>query len=286
MSTIRFVIRYENGRSESASVDGERALVGSASHCDVRLPMEEAADEQLLVELAGGTLRATARADEPRALLDGVPLRSAILSEGSLLSVGRVRLTVTSSAEREREGRKQKGKGSSLQLAIVALATVVCGGMIVLMFANDGELAPAPARAPELFSDAAPECPKQEKEAALAFAEEQKDMAIATHERVPFAAHEGVAAVGLYQTAAACFRKAGAAERGADAEQAASTLKGELEDDFRARRLRLSHVLELEDFELAKLDLGVLRALTAGKSGPYVEWLNQVEKQLKAKEDR
>ncbi len=54
-------------------------------------------------------------------------------------------------------------------------------------------------------------------------------------------------------------------------------------NDFRARCLRLSRLLELEDYELAQRDLTVLAALTQGRPGRAVAWLKEVAKELKAK---
>jgi hypothetical protein len=287
MSTLLFEITHEDGRREATPVEGERALVGSASHCDVRLPMGDAADEHLLVELVGASLSVRVLAESGVTTLDGAPVRAAMLGDGGVLGVGRLRVRVKALSEHAETPRfAVKNGGNPVQFAAVALLGVLAVGVVVLGLRPESSIAPAPEKAPELFSDAAPSCPKDKNSGALAFAEEQADMAVATHERVPFAAHEGVVAVGLYESAAACFRAAGARERAADADQAAETLKGELNDDFRARRLRLSHVLALEDYALARVDVAALRAMTAGREGAYVDWLAKVSKQLSSKENR
>jgi hypothetical protein len=287
MSTLLFEITHEDGRRETAPVEAECALVGSASHCDVRLPMGDAADEHLLVELVGDTLRVRTLNGAAPVSLDGAPVHTAVLADGAVLGVGRLRLGVSALSDRPDMARFASKRGNNpLQLAAVALLAALAAGVLLLGLRPESSIAPAPDKAPELFSEVAPSCPKDRNSGALAFAEEQADMAVATHERVPFAAHEGIVAVGLYETAAACFRLAGAQERAADVEQAAESLKSELNDDFRARRLRLSHVLALEDYALAKVDVAALSALTAGKQGPYVEWLAKVSKRLGTKEER
>jgi len=287
MTTILFDIRYEDGRREAATVEGERALVGSASYCDVRLPMGEAADEHVLVELVGAAVYVRGLAEGALTTLDGAPVTTALLADGSVLGIGRVRVGVKTLTEEDATPRlTAKRSGNAPQLVALAVITLLALGFVVFGLQQDAAIAPAPERAPELFAGAPPACPKDVSSGALAFAEEQADMAVTTHERMPFAPHEGVVAVGLYETAAACFRSAGARERAADAQQAAESLKGELSDDFRARRLRLSHVLALEDYELAKVDVAALRAMTTGKQGPYVEWLKKVDRQLETKEAR
>jgi len=92
-----------------------------------------------------------------------------------------------------------------------------------------------------------------------------------------------VFAVSLYRLAASCLHFGGDHARANEAEQAASLLKQSLGDEYRARRLRLSHLLTVEDYTLALKDVSVLRALTSEKKGRYFEWLAQVAEQLKAK---
>jgi len=83
--------------------------------------------------------------------------------------------------------------------------------------------------------------------------------------------------------AASCFAAGGDPRRASDADQAAALLKQDLSDEFRARRLRLSHLLTVEDYALALGDVSVLRALTSERKGRYFEWLGQVAEQLKKK---
>jgi hypothetical protein len=42
-------------------------------------------------------------------------------------------------------------------------------------------------------------------------------------------------------------------------------------------------MLAVEDYELAAHDVQALQALTQGKSGPFVNWLASVKRQLAAK---
>ena len=95
MGIIQFDIRHPDGRRESIVVEGERAMIGSASHCDVRLPMDQAAYEHVLIESLSGTLRAEAKADHPPATINNMPLSASALSADSVLGIGRIRLFVT-----------------------------------------------------------------------------------------------------------------------------------------------------------------------------------------------
>lgn len=283
MSTIKLEVQYPNGKREAVTVEGERALIGSASHCDLRLPMEEAADEHVLIEALGGTLRAEAKADQPPASINDMPLTLATLAPGAVLGIGRIRLSVGLVAdfgvERELKAKRQE----SSAFATVAVVAIFGAAAYLLLMDTEGPIPRAPAEAPPLFASAPAHCPPTDPRQALAFAEEQRDLADGKRERMPFAIADGVSAVALYETAAACFRQGGSTQAASEADEAAGSLEHELTDQLRTRALRLSHLLEVQDYELAMRDVVVLRALTTGKAGKYVEWLSTVSKQLQAK---
>jgi hypothetical protein len=184
------------------------------------------------------------------------------------------------------EGGNVKAKDKKEGNPAVQVGLLAAFGVAAFLLLHDEEttIAPPPTEAPQLFASAAPTCPQADPAAAKAFAQEQRDLGDTKRERLPFVVEEGVAAVGLFQMAAACFEKAGAPKRAREVDELAQGLKRDLVDDFRARRIRLSHVLAVEDYELARKDLQVLTALTAGKKGPYVEWLAEVAKQVEGKQ--
>jgi len=245
--------------------------------------MDQAAYEQILIEAVGCTLRAEARAEQPRATIDGAELVASALSPESVLGVGNTRLYVSfvpDALDGPQIARQQQAKKPWLVLALLP----VLGALLWLVFWDgDGKIASPPTQVQALFSDAAVACPQQEPSRALAFAEEQTEIAEGKQERLPFAIEDGVFAVGLYRLAASCFLAGGDGTRARDTEQAAALLKQDLNDEYRARRLRLSHLLTVEDYALALKDVTVLRALTSEKKGRYFEWLTQVAEQLKAK---
>jgi hypothetical protein len=283
MSLIQFDIRHPNGQRESTVVDGQRALIGSGSHCDVRLPMDQAAYEHVRIEVIGDTLRAEAVAENPPATIDGMPLTASTLTRESVLGVGRVRLFVSHVADLlEGSSVKAANKQSSpvLQIGLVAVFAVAA---YLLLADQEAPIAPPPAQAPKLFSETAPACPQANPIQAVAFGQEQFDLANGKRERMPFFVTDGVAAVGLYQLAAACFTAGGVKSQASEAEEAAVSLRKSLSDDFRARQLRLTYSLKVADYQLAKQDVAVLRGMTNGQKGPYVEWLATAAKQLAAR---
>lgn len=283
MGIIKFDIRHANGQRESAIVEGQRALIGSAAHCDVRLPMDQSAYEHVLLEAVGSTLRAEIRAEKPPATVDGVELVASTLSPDTVLGLGNTRLYVSFVPD-ELDGpqvlSKKQAKSPILALALVPLL----GALLYLVFWDANEkVAAAPKQVEVLFSNEKVSCPHADLSRALAFAEEQTELAEGKQERLPFAIGDGVTAVSLYRLAASCFLQGGDGARAHEAEQAAALLEQDLNDEYRARRLRLSHLLTVEDYPLALQDVAVLRALTNEKKGRYFTWLGQVTEQLKAK---
>src|SRR4051812_18349921 len=273
MGIIKFDIRHANGQRESAVVEGQRALIGSASHCDVRLAMDQAAYEHVLIEAVGSTLRAEARAEQPPATIDGVELVASALSPDAVLGVGGTRLYVSfvpDAFDAPQVADKKSGGNPLLTLALIP----IFGALGYLLFWDaSSRIAPPPAQVQTLFVDTPLACPQPDASRAQAFAEEQIEVAQGKQERMPFAVEDGVAAVGLYRLAATCFDAGGDGESARQAEEAAALLKEDLGDQYRARRLRLSHLLKVEDYALALKDVAVLRALTSQKKGRYFEWL-------------
>jgi hypothetical protein len=284
---LRFDIRYPNGHREAAVIEGERALIGSASYADVRLPVDQAAYEHVVIEAIGQTVRAEAKADHPPATVNGMPLTSSPLLPNTVLGIGSVQIFVSlgvgdieqpgMGAERE---KKKKKEGSPI-IRLVGLIALPLLGYFVFFYDEEAALPAAPAGAPALFGSAAVPCPEASPQAAIALANEKRDLAEGKRERHPFAPSEGVAAVDLYRLAASCYRVAKAEDNAKDAEQTAHQLIETITADFRARRLRLEHMMAVKDYELVRTDVTTLMALTAGKQGPYVTWLATVSEDLK-----
>jgi hypothetical protein len=280
MGLIKFDIRMPNGQRESAVVESERALIGSASYCDVRLPMDQAAYEHVLIEVHGQTLRAEAKADKPEATINGMPFVSSALAQDAVLGIGAIRIYISFVSDLYEGPNIQKKKDeSNPAIRVIGLAVFAVCAYVLL---NDPEdpIAPPPDDKMALFADTAPACPQATPETALALAEEKLALADGKRERMPFDAREGVEAVPVYDLAIACFKAANREAQVKETEASRDSLKRTVSDDFRARKLRLAHMLKVEDFELAKVDVLVLQHLTAEKQGPYVEWLAGVNRRL------
>ncbi len=284
MNGMVFEISDGRGRRESMVVDGGCASIGSASHCDVRVAMEEAGPEHVRATLSDGEPCFEVLLDAPAVTLDGVRLNPGKVARGHELRFGQTRLRVRAQAQAGTAAAQARGS------ALRSLWLPALGVSLVLALLGLRALRRAPAEEPplgaelSLFSELAPSCPRREPQQALAFAQQQQDLAETKQERMPFVVEEGVAAVDAFEMAAACFRSGGAAPLAQQAAASAQRLQRDLEDDFRARRLRLSRMLLVEDRELAQTDVAWLRALLRGRSGPYVSRLDSLALELGAAE--
>ncbi len=277
-----FTIRQADGRVERLVVDAEAALVGSGAHCEIRLG--GAAHEQLLVTMIGDAVHVEVRDLEPMPLLDGHPFRQANMLPESLLALGAVQIMVSvRDLDGERSVVKAKGEGLSpvTWLALVAAVPLA----LYVLFGDElrTKRERIPDGAPGLFEAAATTCRQSEKDEALALAFDSLTLARGKRERSPFAVQDGVAAVPLFERAAACFRQGGQESLAEDALAAAADLSARLTDDYRVHRVRLEHAVDTGDDKSALREVRVLRSLVDGKTGPWVEWLVAVERRLTLK---
>jgi hypothetical protein len=53
-----------------------------------------------------------------------------------------------------------------------------------------------------------------------------------------------------------------------------------MSNEYLVHRVRLEHALDVEDAATAQREVKILRRLTVGKRGGYIDWLGIVERQL------
>ncbi|MBV9950140.1 MAG: hypothetical protein JOZ69_25090 [Myxococcales bacterium] len=284
MSVLRFEIRYADGRKEIATVDGERALIGHGGHCDVRLPLDQAANEHVAVEVVGGTVRVETKAFDPPATINGLAFTKMPIPPDVPLKLATTRIFISLVGDVTLEGgtpAAQK-KGEQTSPAMKLLGVLVLAGVgYMLLPGDEAKVVQAPAQAPELFDPSPTTCPQTAPDQARASANDKRDIADGKRERSPFVAKDGVQAVALYDLAAVCYRQAGEPALAAQMQAASAQLRESIVQDFRARRVRLEHLMAVQDYELAKKDVGVLRSLTEGKQGPWVNWLARADRIVK-----
>lgn len=279
---LRFTVRQADGRVERLMVDAESALVGSGAHCEIRIG--GAAHEQLVVTMSGEGVHVDVRALEPMPLLDGQPFRQANVRPESLLAIGSVQIMVdVHDLDGERNVVKAKGEAFS-PLTWVALALAVPLAAYVL-FGDElrARREVVPEGAPDLFEAPVASCRQSAADEALAAAFDALVLARGKRERSPFAVQDGVAAVPLFERAGVCFAQGGQGALAAESSAAAKELRARLADDYRVHRVRLEHAVDLGDDKAALREVRVLRSLTEGKGGAYVEWLGNLERKLTMK---
>ncbi len=271
---FRFRLTYPDGRQEAVTVDSERALIGSASHCELRLPPETAAHEHIEVFAHEGAVHFATR---PYALvslasLDGVATVEGRWPAGASLRIGDMQMTV----ELVSLGMaKAKPPIWALFLALPAIAITAVG--VALARPVDRALPPIP-EAPVLVGANEAKCPGLAPEQQSVFAIEKFRIALAKRERSPFAPEEGFEAITLFELSASCFRALNQVDHAVEAEDASIVLRSKLDEDYRLRRVRLEHAYRTHQTNAVKRELAVLIPMTSHRRGPYTEWLSALDR--------
>jgi hypothetical protein len=279
METIRFRVQHADGRVEELVTESSQVLVGSGRHCEIRLPIDEARVEHVLIQVAPAGLRATARAFDPPPKLDEVEFTQAPVRADAVLAIGKTRIVISVAASPEGRAHVLRAGGKSNPRVYAYLALGVAGSVaMIAAHGQHGSGMAEPAKVPALFEASAAACP-QTAERADAVAQDRLSLAVAKQERSPFHPEDGVDAVPLYLTAEACFRASG--DRG-DADEAAASadhLKKQMTEEFRFHRVRLQRSIALQQWNAAEHEAGLLLSfLTRG--GEYATWLSNLRRKI------
>lgn len=277
---IQIVLAHPDGRTEKLVLDAETVLIGSGAHCDLRLPREHASIEHVVLTRLGDVIHARSLSLDPHPTVNGAEfVRTPVLPD-AVVGVGPVRLWVSLVAAPDDDVVRRTPPRTNPLLGVAVVLTVpVC--LLMSMAGRTEEQAQAPAGArPPLWGPPVQVCPQATPEAALAVALEKLNVAGAKRERRPFHVQDGVAAVPLFEAAAACFSAAGQPQAATEARAAAGDLRRQVEDDYGAHAVRLEHAVSVEDWPTARKEVAVLRGFTAGLQGPYVVWLSNEDRRL------
>lgn len=281
MTILKFQVRLHTGQIEQLSIEGDGVLIGSAAHCEIRLPVDQARPEHVMIQVVPQGVYVRAVSFEPPPTLNEMPFSQAELQSGSTLGVGQCQIFVEfANPAAGEKGGAQKKKGLS-PLTLVALLVILPAGYVVLTTdpAPDRP-APPPREVPGLWAAPIETCPYTGLQ-ALALAREKIAVADAKRERRPFRVQDGVQAVPLYELASACFRTGGDGPSAALATDSAKFLRHDIVEDFRLRRVRLEHDLAIQDYLAAQREVRTLLQFVDGRSGEYVTWLVDLERKLK-----
>ena len=288
MRSLKFQTRLPHGEIAQLSIESERVLIGSGAHCEIRLPLAEARVEHVLIELGPAGIFARALSFEPPPTINNVPFTQAPLPPGSVLGVTGTQIFVEVVEGNQGQpglGNTQEKKKSPVML-IALLLILPAAGYLFLGGDDAAQRAADEARPqpPELWAPPATTCPHaRDRNEAVSFARDRMGAADAKRERRPFHVQDGIQAVPIYETAAACFRAGADNPNGQLADDSAKYLRREMTDDFRMRRVRLDHALSIDDYVSAQKEVRVLLQFVEGKQGEYVTWLATLDRKLKIK---
>ncbi len=279
MSVLRFQIQHANGKQEVISVEAERALIGSGAHCEIRLPLDQAAGEHVLVQVGAAGVFVQALHFERPPMIGGVPFTQAPLPPEAVLGLGQTQMLITIAEDGGDKVTKKKAQKSNPVLMVAMLAGLGFGVFMILN-ANAAPDNSIPEEVPSLWAQPLDACDRSAAEAVI-YAQQQKGIADSRRERRAFHAHDGIEAVPLYQTAAACFKKGGDMQAYQRASDDANKLQKEMEDDYRTHVLRLRHALEVGDKPSTHKEARTLIEMLQGKDGKFVDFLNETDRQMK-----
>ena len=282
MSTLRFQIQHSNGRQEQVTVEAERALIGSGAHCEIRLPIDQAAVEHILIQVGAGGVFAQALSFEPPPTISNVPFTQAPLPADAVLGINQTQMLVSLTGDVVGGAGGPRQKGKTNQMLVLAAMVGACLLAWMYLSGDDPQVRVEPQDFPKLWDAPTTTCEKSAND-ALAFAKEKSVVAESKRERRMFHVKDGVDSVPLFETAAACFDKAADKPDADKARDTANALRKELDDDYRTHRMRLQHAMGVKDYETARKEVRTLIEMTEGKEGPYVTYLHVIERDLKQK---
>lgn len=283
---LKLSLRHDDGTRQELSVDAAQALIGSGSHCEIRLPAEDAAVEQLLLSVDGSGIFGQVRSMERPVTLNGVPFVEGRLVSDGMLRIGRVEIFVSLVESAVARSASAAKKGSSGSPAIYAMAVVgfPLGFYLLLGQKNADGALPTEVEPPPLFAAAsATRCPETAPEAAVAFGGQELRRAETARERAPFSGQDAVGAVNAFQRASACFTRGEAPERATDAAKQGERLKETVELDFHVHRVRLERALATKSYEEARTEVRLLLSYVGRKGNPYSSWLTSLDRQIELK---
>jgi hypothetical protein len=285
VDAVHFKIRHFDGRVEELTAESPTVLIGTGSHCEIRLPIGQARVEHVLIQATPAGLRAAARSFDPPPTLDGVEFTQVPLTGQCDLVIGKTTIHVSPSTGSLVDGLASGGTAARNPrlYAYVVFGLLACGLMIAARGKGRSPLR-EPATVPSLWNAAADRCPQADPDEAFATATARLDLALAKRERAPFHPEDGVAAVPLYEVAAACFRAAGSMEDAEDAAAASRDLQRRLREEFREHRVRLQRALVQQEWPRAEREAAVVSTFLVNAPGEYSDWLANLRRKLRITE--
>lgn len=283
MHACFFEIRYETGKTERVEVEGDRILLGSGAHCDIRLAPEVAAWEHVVLTAEGEGMVARLIARGANATIDGASFREVRLVDGSRIRIGEAQLVYRLSTT-ARGGKRKRAPSFALLLAVLFVPAL----LFVAAHARSNDSFGPPDKVPAPLGEVATQCPAETREQALALAREKDASAQAKRQRWKFHTKDGVEAVVLFEVAAACHAAGGDAEGATSSGLLARAMRAGVLQEFQVYRVRLERALERNDPRVALAQIKYLRDMlfTRDIDDEYVRWLTIMQRKLEARVSR
>lgn len=286
---IRIILVERGEAIDDVRIEGADALLGSASHCHVRRGPDKLAREQLRFEARDGALSVEVRSETPAVTLDRLPWLGGRLPEGSALRVGslEVRATLERSAGASTGHARARSRAAwRPRPIVVAIGALLVVALALALLPRRERATNASPQPPALFSDQAVPCPETDPRAALAAALEYGRSADAKRERAPFLPEEGLQAVHAYWRAASCWQLAGGDAAAATARRRGDALRTSVERDYHLHQVRVYLAQRSSDSQQLAREARVLASYVKGRSDRYVDWLDQLQRELEANTHR
>lgn len=275
------------------AIDSDRVMIGSGAHCEIRLPLDQAKSEHVALTVAGNAVRAEARAFEPPATVNGVPLSQGILQSGAVLGVGQTQIMVEVAELALGTGQavanKNQEKTSPVTLVAGGILLVAAAGLMFYPTGDSSDTLSLP-KVPELWGPPETACPQKSREGAAQYARDHRLIADGKRERRPFRVQDGVAAVPEYERSAACFRVAGEAALADESNAIAKRLRATIAEDYRTHQVRLEYTTSRKFLLEAQHEVHVLLDMLDGrsddekrKSPEFATYLSQLDRSLRLK---
>lgn len=275
---LRVLITRDGNVMADVQVHGTSLLIGSGGHCDVRLGPDLLALEHVRLRIEEGQVWAEVLSRSPAVMLGGVPFSSGFVTPHDALAVGPLFIQVA--AWHERVAKKSGHKRFiPLALLLAVLASVAVSAAVAKKTSKQAKL-PEPPASPFVEAKAQVSCPEQASASAGVAAADMWREAMDHRERSPFSPRNGLEAVKLMNTAAACYDVGDNHDAAEEARTQATQLRSQLEKSFHVHRVRLDHSIAQKDFSLSKLEVSILKSFMAGQDHPYAVWLDNMERWL------
>lgn len=269
-------IMKEDGTSDRHPIDGQQVTLGRSGTAGISLPHAMNMElEHLLIAPRGkeGCWVAVTQGAATPTYFKGKPFQNGMLKWGSELRVGALTIKVSNKTTTA----KDKKGPSPVLLLLGVVAILGLGYMMIFGDKTDSILPTDGIEPPDLFVETGA-CPSSGT--PLANATRLENQAHSRGDRYFYEMRDGVEAVGLYASAAECYRSIGNNEDAARMDAREAEMGARITADYAARRLRMTRALAEEDYEGTRRELNALISLTAhlDENNDYIQWLKHTRR--------